>query len=125
MSRHCTIMSLILLMFWLPAIGTAPSFAGLAAPSDEESNSLVSAFKAYTDLRIRSVQQSLEILSATSEARSGNWSNVKGLLKGYQESDEGFIVWYLRPDGSYYTADKGLMECRFFLTASPSRSMSL
>jgi hypothetical protein len=110
MSRHCTFISLILLMFWILALGTARSFAGLAAPTEEESNSLVSAFISYTDLRIRSVQQSLEILAATSEARSGNWSNMKGLLKGYQESDEGFIVWYLRPDGSYYTADKGLMD---------------
>jgi C4-dicarboxylate-specific signal transduction histidine kinase len=78
--------------------------------SEEDANSLLSAFMSYTDLRIRSVQRSLEILAATSEARSDNWSNIKGLLKGYQESDEGCIIWYVRPDGTYYTADKGLMD---------------
>jgi hypothetical protein len=31
-------------------------------------------------------------------------------VTGYQVSDEGFIVWYVRPDGTYYTADKGLMD---------------
>ena len=110
MAKHCSFISLILLMFWMSALGAAQPFAGIAAPAEEESNSLLSSFISYTDLRIRSVQQSLEILAATSEARSGNWSNMKGLLQGYQESDEGFIVWYLRPDGSYYTADKGIMD---------------
>jgi hypothetical protein len=65
---------------------------------------------AYTDLRIRSVQRNLETLAATSEVRSNNWSKMKDLLKGYQNFDEGFIVWYVRPDGNYYTADKGRME---------------
>jgi hypothetical protein len=110
MARHRSFISLVLLMFWMPALSAAQSSAGIAAPAEEESNSLLSAFISYTDLRIRSVQQSLEILAATSEARSGNWSNMKGLLQGYQESDAGFIVWYLRPDGSYYTADKGIMD---------------
>jgi hypothetical protein len=110
MAKHCSFISLILLMFWMSALGAAQSFAGIAAPAAGESNSLLSSFISYTDLRIRSVQKSLEILAATSEARSGNWSNIKGILQGYQESDEGFIVWYLRPDGSYYTADKGIMD---------------
>jgi hypothetical protein len=110
MRRHYSFISLILLIFWITALNTGPSFAELATHTEEESSSLVSAFTAYTDLRLRSVQQSLEILAATSEARSGNWSNVNGLLKGYQESDQGFIVWYLLPDGSYYTANKGLMD---------------
>ncbi len=86
------------------------SFA-LAQPSPEkDTESLLSAFVAYTDLRIGSVQQSLEILASTSEARSGRWEEMKGLLKGYERSDSGLIVWYLRPDGTYYTADKGLMK---------------
>jgi hypothetical protein len=102
--------SLILLMFWMPMLGVTQSSAGIATAAEENTNSLLSAFVAYTDLRIRSVQQSLEILAATSEARSDNWSNMKDLLTGYQESDEGFIVWYVRPDGTYYTVDKGLMD---------------
>jgi hypothetical protein len=110
MVRQRSSISLFLLMFWIPALVTAQSAAGIAAPTEADANSLLSAFIAYTDLRIRSVQRNLEILAVTSEVRSDNWSNMKELLTGYQESDEGFIVWYVRPDGSYYTADKGLMD---------------
>jgi hypothetical protein len=110
MARPRFFISLVLIMLWMPPPGIAHSSAGIAAPPDEDANSLLSVFMSYTDLRIRSVQRSLEILAATSEARSDNWSTMKSLLKGYQDSDEGFIVWYVRPDGTYYTADKGLMD---------------
>jgi hypothetical protein len=108
-ARQHLFISPVLLMLWMSTLGIAQSYAGVALPAEEDTNSLLSAFMSYTDLRIHSVQRSLEILAATSEARSDNWSNMKDILKGYQESDEGFIVWYVRPDGSYYTADKGLM----------------
>ncbi len=72
--------------------------------------SILSAFMSYTDLRITSVQRSLEILASTSEARSGEWDNMRELLAGYQTADEGLIVWYARPDGMYYTLSKGLMD---------------
>ena len=101
---------LILSALCIPTLGVAQPSAEAAAPAEEDANSLLSAFISYTDLRVRSVQRSVEILAATPEVRSANWSNMKGLLKGYQESDEGLIVWYARPDGTYYTADKGLMD---------------
>jgi hypothetical protein len=110
MARQRFFISLVLLMLWMPALGVAQSSVGITAPVEEDANSLLSAFMSYTDLRIRSVQRSLEILASTSEARSNNWSNMNDLLKAYQDSDEGFIVWYLQPDGTYYTADKGLMD---------------
>jgi hypothetical protein len=78
--------------------------------AEKDTHSLLSAFMAYTDLRIRSIQRSLEILASTNEARSGNWSDMKDLLSRFQESDDGLIVWYLRPDGTYYTGDKGLRD---------------
>ena len=100
----------ILAVLCIPTLGVAQSSIEAAAPAEEDANSLLSAFISYTDLRVRSVQRSVEILAATPEARSDNWSDMKDLLKGYQESDEGLIVWYARPDGTYYTADEGLME---------------
>jgi hypothetical protein len=110
MARQRFLVSLVLLMLCMPFPGAAHSSAVTAAPTAGDANSLLSAFMSYTDLRMRSVQQSLEILAATSEARSGSWSNMHDLLKGYQESDDGFIVWYARPDGTYYTVGIGLMD---------------
>jgi hypothetical protein len=81
-------------------------------PVAEDAQSLLSAFVAYTDLRMSSVQQSIEILASTTEARSGNWKKMKPLLRGYEKSDGGLVVWFVRPDGSYYTVDRGLMDVK-------------
>ncbi len=88
----------------------APGFA--QPPSEVDEQSLLSAFASYTDLRLISVRQNLEILASTVEAQSGKWEKMKPLLSGYQKSDSGLVVWFLRPDGTYYTVDKGLMEVK-------------
>ena len=75
----------------------------------QEARSLLSIFVAYTDLRMRSIERCLEIVASTQEAESGNWNEVQGLLKGYQKSELGIILWYALPSGRYYTVDKGLM----------------
>jgi hypothetical protein len=86
---------------------------GLAQPSSEaDARSLLSAFVSYTDLRMSSVQQSLEILASTSEAKSAKWQKMKPLLSGYERSDGDLIVWFVRPDGGYYTVDRGLMDVK-------------
>ena len=77
-----------------------------------DGQSQLSAFVSYTDLRMSSVERSLEIVAATGEAKSGKWEDVKGLLQGYQRSEDGLILWYLLPDGRYYTLDKGLMDVK-------------
>lgn len=100
----------ILLMLVMPAVTFAQPPAETGAFPEKEAQSLLSAFMSYTDLRIRSVQRSLEILASTTEAKSGEWQSMKDLLGGYQKSDEGLIVWYVRPDGTYYTVDKGLIS---------------
>ena len=101
---------LVLAVLCIPTFGAALFSTGEAATAEENADSLLSALISYTDLRIRSVQRSVEILAATTEVRSANWSKMKDLLNGYQESDGGLIVWYARPDGTYFTADKGLMD---------------
>jgi len=103
-------LGLVLFMAIMPALAT-PTLETPSSP-EKDAQSLLSVFMSYTDLRIGSVQRSLEILASTTEGRSGKWQSMKGLLGGYQKSEDGLIVWYVRPDGSYYTADKGLMDVR-------------
>jgi hypothetical protein len=98
---------LLLILIVLALIVPARVVAQAPSADDE---SLLSAFLSYTDLRIRSVQQTLEILAATAEVRSGNWEDMKVLLQLWQQSDAKFAAWYALPDGKYYTADKGLMD---------------
>jgi hypothetical protein len=94
----------------LASILVAPVPGWAQSPAETDALRLLSAFASYTDLRLRSVQESLEILAATTEARSGRWEDMKGLVAGYQESDGGLVAWYARPDGTYWTGDKGRMS---------------
>jgi hypothetical protein len=101
-------LSKIVALLVLVISGTA-----VAQPAPEaDERSLLSAFVSYTDLRLRSVQQSLGILAASAEARSAQWKKMQPLLSGYQSADDGLVVWFVRPDGSYYTVDQGLMPVK-------------
>ena len=90
----------------LPVLASDPS----SVPEDAQS--LLSAFVSYTDLRMRSVQQSLELLASTGEVKSGKWENMRGLLELYQKTDGRLAIWYVLPDGTYYTVDRGLMDVK-------------
>lgn len=64
MFKKCFLKVAALLMIIIPGLG-------LAQPAIEaDAQSLLSAFVSYTDLRMSAVQQSLEILASTSEAKS-------------------------------------------------------
>ncbi|PIX53214.1 MAG: hypothetical protein COZ50_14310 [Zetaproteobacteria bacterium CG_4_10_14_3_um_filter_54_28] len=97
------------LMLLVPQMGVAQA-ADAHNPAEENAQSLLAAFASYTDLRLLSIQQSLEILASTTAAKSLTWERVEPLLRGYQESDGGLIVWFARPDGIYFTVDKGKVE---------------
>ena len=100
--------SLLVCVMLLAVIVPTSAFA--QSPVEDDAQSLLSAFMSYADLRIRTVQQSLEILAATAEAKSGKWESMRGLLELYEKADGKMAVWYVLPDGTYYTVDKGLMD---------------
>ncbi len=106
MVRKWLLRSVILWTIVIPEICIAQFSA------EKDGQSLLSAFMSYTDLRMRSVQQSLEILASTAEVKSGKWENMMRLLEIYQKSDGKLAVWYVLPDGRYYTVDKGLMDVK-------------
>jgi hypothetical protein len=106
MARNGFLLIAVVFMIILPVLAAEQS------PVRTDARSLLSAFVSYTDLRLRSVQQSLELLAATAEVRSGDWERMKGLLDVYQKADGKLVVWYVLPDGTYYTADKGLMDAK-------------
>lgn len=103
MARKSFLAGVVSFMVLMPGLAFAQPFA------QEDAQSLLSTFMSYTDLRMRAVQQGLEVLAATSEVKSGKWETMKGLLELYQKLDGKLIVWYVLPDGRYYTVDKGLM----------------
>jgi hypothetical protein len=52
----------------------------------------------------------LDVLSKTEEAKSGDWKRMRGLMEEVQKQDESTLYWFSNPDGSYYTVEKGLTD---------------
>jgi len=99
-------------VFWgmiIPAILLLETACTQKKVQTDES-SLLSAFVAFTDLRINAVQQNLQILAATGEVKSLKWEKMAALLTEYQKTDDGLTIWFMQPDGSYYTVNQGLVN---------------
>lgn len=63
-----------------------------------------------TDECLTDMGRSLWLLSLTEEVKSADWGKMKGILGDFQRRDVAAAVWFARPDGSYYTVDKGLID---------------
>jgi len=77
--------------------------------SKADTNNAITAIAAvkllagYVDVRLGEFLAVLQALSFTEEARSGNWKILKSLLVEQESAELAGRIWYLLPDGSYYT----------------------
>jgi methyl-accepting chemotaxis protein len=70
---------------------------------------LLNSFAALGEGHIEKVLHGLKLISVTEEARSGEWEKMRGVLAEFSRSGiKASAVWFVRPDGSYYTLEKGL-----------------
>lgn len=66
------------------------------------------ALRATVDARLEGMLAVTRALAATEEARSGDWTRIRGPLAVLAvHASEQAAVWYARPDGSYSTVEKG------------------
>jgi len=95
---------------------TLPAMAEERAPVDDRRGAdtsdlrvFMNSFAALGEGHIESVLRDLRLMSATEEARSGEWEKMRGLLAEFAGSDiKAAAVWFALPDGSYYTVKEGL-----------------
>jgi len=72
---------------------------------------LLNSFAALGEGHIENVLHGLKIMSVTEEAQSGEWEKMRGVLAEFGRSGiEAADVWFARPDGSFYTVEKGLTD---------------
>lgn len=70
---------------------------------------LLNSFSALGEGHVESVLNGLRLISATKEAQSGEWENMKTVLAEFGRSGiKAEAVWFVLPDGSFYTVEKGL-----------------
>jgi hypothetical protein len=104
------------ILFFLLALSLPAKAAEKRAPvqdkkgvSTAELRLLLNSFAALGEGHLENVLRGLELISATEEARSGEWEKIRGLLAEFGRSGiRAAAVWFVLPDGSYYTVEKGL-----------------
>jgi hypothetical protein len=69
----------------------------------------LSALVSLIDGHIQKVADCLALTAMTDEAKSGDWNKMKGLLDEVTKVNIPSVVWFTRPDGSYYTTEKGFI----------------
>jgi HK/GC/Chemotaxis protein-like, sensor domain/Cache domain len=97
----------------LPAAGAEkkPSVPDQGKVRSTEMNLLLNSFGALGEGHIEKVLAGLKKLAITNEARSGKWGKMKNALAEFGQSGiQAAAVWFVRPDGSYYTVEKGLVK---------------
>ena len=67
----------------------------------------VSALVALADSHIASYVNSMEALAMTEEVQSTNWEEMVAILSKVEETQVDGIMWFVLPDGSYFTVELG------------------
>jgi hypothetical protein len=83
-----------------PPAGRTPAVSGAPCFSPEAASSVLMAL---ADSRLLDTATSLEVLAMTSEAKEGDWDQIRPLLIGLEQRSGKARFWYALPDGSYYT----------------------
>jgi hypothetical protein len=64
--------------------------------------------RALAEWRLRDVASMLRLIVNTDQVRSGVWDNMTGVLQGLAATDiPANAIWFVRPDGFYYTVEQG------------------
>ena len=97
----------------------APVPTGTPTADSMDTKIGVSALVALADNHVSSYANALEALAMTHEVQSGNWEEMKGLLAQVEKAQVPGTMWFVLPDGSYYTValdktDKNLSDRAYF-----------
>ena len=108
-------MKKVIKIFWMILFCFALSLTAMAeekaapVPDQASLRLLLDSFAALGEGHIEHVLSGLKILSVTEEARSGEWEKMRSLMAVFEGLGiKVACVWFARPDGSYYTVEKGL-----------------
>lgn len=96
---------ILVLSLCLALVVTGLSCGSEKAEVDIDAGMGVSALAALADSHIKGYVDSMEALAMTQEVQSARWEAMAGLLQ--KIDDTGTTVWFVTPDGSYYTTEQG------------------
>ena len=70
----------------------------------------VSATVALSDVHIQGLVSDMEFLATTDEVRSGDWECMDDVLAEMKQNAIPAVIWFVWPDGSYCTVEKGKVD---------------
>lgn len=88
------------------------SVAGMVVQAQDDF-SLGAAFgvrviRNLTENYVNGLIESMHVMTATADLRTGDWDQMKSLLAQFEDSELSYNAWFLKPDGSYYKVETGL-----------------
>lgn len=93
---------------------SSPAARGAADLSSDETATFnvdgqvaLHSFMALSDAHMKKLADLLHVLAATDDARSGEWERIRGRLDGVTSITVPAVLWFARPDGSYWTVAEG------------------
>jgi hypothetical protein len=104
-------LAILFLALSLPAAGEGHAVQDASEVNTVELRLLLNSFGALGEGQIENVLERLRIIAATQEAQSGEWEKMRSLLQELETSGiPAAAIWFVRPDGSYYSLKQGLNE---------------
>lgn len=100
--------TLLLLAFMLLSVATG--CRGKAESSNVDTQVAVNSLAALADSHIQSYVSPLEGLTLTPQVQSADWQQMAGSLGRVAGRESAATVWFVLPDGSYYTAAEGKVD---------------
>jgi hypothetical protein len=98
---------IVILSLFLALVMIAPGCGSGAGDLKIDAEMGVSALAALADSHIKGYVDSMEALALTEEVQSAQWAEMESLLKKVEDAGALGIVWFVLPDGSYYTVELG------------------
>ena len=109
MKRLATFVAASMLLLCIAPAASAKS--GEATSFSTEGRVTLNTYSALVEQHISSALTALAAVASTDEAASGQWERIKAPLSEVsRRAPTSAAVWFVRPDGSYYTVEQGLTD---------------
>lgn len=100
---------LVIVMTISYAVNTPAETKTMDATISVNEKGVLPALVSLIDGHIQKVTDCLTLVAMTDEAKSGQWDIMKNLLDEVIKVNIPSVIWFTRPDGSYYTTEKGFI----------------
>ncbi len=87
-----------------------PGCGGEDEPDGSGFEIAASAAVALVDSHIGSLISDMEVVAVTSEIKSGDWERMEPVLAELKKDEIPAVLWFVLPDGSYFTVEKGKVD---------------